>query len=242
MFFSGLLMKIWDEARDKNRAAVISIIGNNPGTLLDCGCDDGEYTMEVAQATGASKVMGIEIDPEKAVKASERGIEVVMGDLNKQFPLSNETCDVVFLNQVIEHIPDTDHLLMEISRVLKPGGFAVISTENLSGWPNVIAAALGWQPFSITNISSVTSGIGNPMAAHRGEKGQPRPMQHLRVMAPRALIEIAEVNGLKVEEYKGIGYFPLTGRLADLLCRLDKRHTAFMTVKCRKPALPGRGR
>lgn len=242
MILSGLLTKIWDEGRDKNRAAIISLVGKDVGTLLDCGCDDGEYTMEVAVASGASRVMGLEIDKEQAGKASRRGVEVVIGDLNKRFPIDDGTCDVVVLNQVIEHIPDTDHLLGEIGRVLKPDGFAVISTENLSGWPNVISAALGWQPFSITNISSVRLGIGNPLAAHRGEKGLPGPWQHQRVMAPRALIEIVEANGLVVEEYRGIGYFPLTGRPADLLCRLDSRHTAFMTIRCRKPDNPGPGR
>ncbi|MBN2167889.1 MAG: methyltransferase domain-containing protein [Actinobacteria bacterium] len=234
MIFSRLLERIWNEARDKNRNAIIDLVGKEPGTLLDCGCDDGAFTMEISAAAGAARTIGIEINESQGQKASKAGVEVFQGDLNKRFPLDDGLCDAIVLNQVIEHLPDTDHLLQEIKRVLKPGGFAIVSTENLSSWPNVISAALGWQPFSLTNISSIRLGIGNPMAAHRSEKGQPSPMQHQRVMAPRALLEICEVNGLTVEKFLGVGYFPFTGRLADLLCRLDNRHAAFMSVRCVK--------
>lgn len=231
---SKLLMKIWDEGRDKNRQAIISLIGKDPGVLLDCGCDDGAYTAEISAAVGPERMLGIEIDDSQRKKAIKAGVEALSGDLRERFPLEDGVCDAVVLNQVIEHLPDTDHLLGEIRRVLKPGGFAVISTENLSGWPNVISIALGWQPFSETNISSIRLGIGNPLAAHRSEDGFPLAWQHQRVMAPKALIEICEVNGFTVEQYLGIGYFPFTGRIADMLCRFDNRHTAFMTVKCVK--------
>ncbi|MBN1288500.1 MAG: methyltransferase domain-containing protein [Actinobacteria bacterium] len=240
MVFAGMLKKIWNEARDKNRRAIVSLVGKNAGTLLDCGCDDGAFTMEVSSASGASRTIGIEINLSQGHKALKAGVEVVQGDLNKRFPLEDELCDVVVLNQVIEHLPDTDHLLREINRVLKPGGFAVISTENLASWPNVASLVLGWQPFSLTNISSARLGIGNPMAAHRKSIGVPGPLQHRRVMAPKALVEICEVNGLPVETFLGAGYFPFTGQLADFLCRLDNHHAAFMNVKCVKPHVMGR--
>lgn len=82
--------------------------------------------------------------------------------MNKGIALENESIDVVFSNQVIEHLYETDKFISEIYRILKPGGYAVISTENLSSWHNIFALILGWQPFSLSNISSLRSSIGNP--------------------------------------------------------------------------------
>ena len=45
-------------------------------------------------------------------------------------PLSNESCDAVFLIHVIEHLPDIDRQLDEIKRIIKPGGALIIATPN----------------------------------------------------------------------------------------------------------------
>ena len=97
--------------------------------------------------------MGIEIDKSQAGKAAARGIEAITGDLNHKFELEDAIADGVIANQVIEHLYDTDNLLSEIWRVLKPGGVLVVSTEHLASWHNIFALLLGWQPFSLTNIS-----------------------------------------------------------------------------------------
>jgi 2-polyprenyl-3-methyl-5-hydroxy-6-metoxy-1,4-benzoquinol methylase len=148
--------------------------------------------------------------------------------------LADDSVDTLFLNQVIEHVHDTDHLLEEIRRVLKkPGGLLVVSTENLSGWHNILSLVLGWQPFSSTNLSETKLGIGNPLAAHRGEPGPSKSMQHLRLFAPRGLAELMSAYGFAFEEMVGSGYFPLWGRLASVLSGIDARHAAFITVKAR---------
>ena len=87
-------------------------------------------------------------------------------------------------NQVIEHLADTDVFVAEIARVLEPGGYAVISTENLASWHNVFALVFGWQPFSLTNVSATCMGLGNPLAVHRAEEWQYHASwQHRRVFA-----------------------------------------------------------
>lgn len=47
---------------------------------------------------------------------------------------------------MIEHLFDSDHLLDEICRVLKPGGLAIFSTPNLASWHGRICLLLGYQP------------------------------------------------------------------------------------------------
>jgi len=179
--------------------------------------------------------MGIEIDEVQAEKAISRGIEVIIGDLNHEFKLEDSFVDGAIANQVIEHLCNTDNLLSEIWRVLKPGGILVLSTENLASWHNIFALLLGWQPFSLTNISEHYLGIGNPLSLHREEKGIPRPSQHLRIFTIRSLAELLENQGFKIERLLGIGYFPFKGKTAQVFSKLDPRHSALITIKCRKP-------
>ena len=85
-------------------------------------------------------------------------------------------------NQVIEHLYETDSFVNEIPRVLRKDGYAVISTEALSSWHSVFALILGWQPFSLTNISDKKLGLGNPLALHRGELATAVSWRHVRVV------------------------------------------------------------
>ena len=93
---------------------------------------------------------------------SSRIIDARPGDLGGVLPYEDGRFEIVVSKQVIEHVYDTDHLLAEAHRVLKPGGMMVTSTENLASWHNVGALMLGRQPFALVNISSEGS-VGNPL-------------------------------------------------------------------------------
>lgn len=88
--------------------------------------------MKVAECIKATKVYGIDIDEESLDKAQNKKIITYKADLNGKFPLDDESVDVVFSNQVIEHLTNALNFVREIHRVLKSGGYAVIGTENLA--------------------------------------------------------------------------------------------------------------
>ncbi len=235
------LERTWKQADEQNRLSIISLLPANPEVLLDLGCDDGSLTSRASGAIGATRALGVEIDEERASLARAKGIEVQVANLNGRIPLEDAIADAVMSNQVIEHLSNTDNLLAESWRLLKPGGTLVVSTENLSSWHNVFSLVMGWQPFSLTNTSAITLGVGNPLALHRGSPLSEGCMQHLRVFAPRALTELSQAHGFVSTTLVGAGYFPLGGTVASALSTLDWRHAAFITVKAKKPVGPRDG-
>lgn len=234
-YLRNYLENIFREAKARNDELLVSMLDKGIQTFLDLGCSDGTLTRRIADSISALEVMGIEIDPELASQASRIGIAVTVGDLNRGIPLGDELADAISANQLIEHVHDTDNLLREALRMLKPGGCIVIATENLSSWHNIFALVLGWQPFSLTNISERTWQVGNPLGLHVGEPAEAKYRQHIRVLSYRGLRDIVSTYGFDVEDIRGAGYFPLGGRLARYLARSDPRHAAFLVLKARKP-------
>jgi len=218
----------FDNSMKANIAGIERLLGDVPSDscLLDLGCDDGANTIRFAAAARARETHGVELVEERAELARERGVTVTVSNLADPLPYEDERFDAVVSNQVIEHLADTDRFVSEIKRVLKPEGLAVTSTENLASWHNIAALGLGWQPFSLTNVSSLRPGVGNPLAIHRGEDAVRPTSQHVRVFAYRGLREIFEAHSLVVKTIVGAGYYPLPQRMG----RLDKRHAAFLTV------------
>jgi len=200
--------------------------------MLDIGCDDGEMTMLCANKIGANQIYGVDVVDERLVMAAKKGVNVALMDVSEGLSYDEGFFDVVHANQVIEHVPSVDIMISEIYRVLRPGGYAVISTENAASWCNVFSLLWGWQMFSLTNVSARCSGIGNPFAVHRGKTDVLSSWTHKTIFAYRGLIEFIEAHGFVIESVWGAGYFPLPSFLG----QIDHRHAHFITVKARKIA------
>jgi len=219
-----------DSVRDC-RASIAQLAEfDSKAEYLDCGCDDGKFTEEVAAVIGSRNISGIEINEKAAKLAVERGVQIAASDLNKRFPFEDDSLDVVTANQVIEHLYDTDNFVLEIKRVLKPHGYAIISTNNLASWHNLFALTLGYQPFP-SDVSSNNPGIGKIIPTFDGDAGS---WAHLRIFTYASLKSLMEYYGLRVEEIVGVGYYPFPSRIANRLAQLDKRHSAYLTLKVRK--------
>jgi SAM-dependent methyltransferase len=198
------------------------------GRILDLGCWDGSTTARYRPSGYAG--FGVEFSLPAAKAAVGGGLQVVRADLNRGLPFADNTMDIVTSNQVIEHLRDTDAMVGEAYRVLRPGGLALISTENLASWHNIAALVLGWQAFSLTNVSRFKSGIGNPLANLRGQDAIESGWEHLRIFSYRGLLELFEAVGFVDVAIRAAGYYPLPERMA----RLDARHGAFITAVGRK--------
>jgi len=215
---------------EKNISEIIKRNGKS-GKWLDLGCDDGTWTSEISDRTDVDWY-GVDIAKERVDIAAKKGINATVSSLEKELPYDDNTFDLVHSNQVIEHLFDIDLFVKEIYRVLKPGGLAVISTENPASWHNIAALILGYQMFSATNISTKKLGIGNPFALHAGEQfsdtaeGRTSAWAHNKLLTPRALADMMELYGFSVIDKMGSGYYPLPPQAA----MYDINHSHFYAI------------
>ncbi len=89
--------------------------------ILDVGCSRGFYLKALEAHT--SHVVGVDISADSVATAVTENVE--LGDVtNLRF--ADATFDKVFSLHTIEHVADVRAFVAEISRVLKPGGLAII--------------------------------------------------------------------------------------------------------------------
>jgi|GEM_PF-581462 len=194
--------------------------------LLDLGCMGGEFTKETAKVIGTDRTFGIEIVKKYANDARKRGIKVKKGDLNKRFPYPSKFFDVISANQVLEHLWNTDNFFKETNRVLKKGGYAVISVPNLSSCHSIFFILLGQQT---PVLHLVPKQVGNFLSGTKI-----RQPEHMKAFNVPALMDLARLYGFKVERLEGFGFYFLPMFLQKIVSKLMKRYTVFLTMRIRK--------
>lgn len=102
--------------------------------LLDFGCGFGRYLDLFSLRIPKQNLVGAEPDRDSLLETREKGYtcHAVKRDDPRLDFASDESFDIVFSSNVIEHIPRPDYLnyLVEIRRVLRPGGRFVVGTPN----------------------------------------------------------------------------------------------------------------
>jgi 2-polyprenyl-3-methyl-5-hydroxy-6-metoxy-1,4-benzoquinol methylase len=128
-------------AREETFARSFKLIERHaasPGKLLDIGTAGGSF-LKVAQKRGW-QVAGCEPN-EWLARWGERhyGIPVFAGTVF-EMKLPDTSFDVVTLWDVLEHTPDPKKILLECSRVLKPGGILVVNYPDIG---SAVARVMG---------------------------------------------------------------------------------------------------
>jgi len=132
----------------------------SPGVqVLDVGCGAGGWHPRIA-AAGAT-IVGVDLMPGMIREAQVLGASLepppvfAQGDA-QALPFGAATFDRVLCAGVLYHVPDVEHALREMRRVLRPGGRAVISTNGAYAMRRIYelhacaARELGYEPLPIT--------------------------------------------------------------------------------------------
>jgi ubiquinone/menaquinone biosynthesis C-methylase UbiE len=106
--------------------------------LLDAGCGPGTITLGLARAVKPGQVVGIDVEESQCASAHQ---EAEREGLNVEFrrasvyelPFLDGSFDAVFSHAMLEHLSDPQAALVELRRILKPGGLIGLRAGDLGG-------------------------------------------------------------------------------------------------------------
>jgi len=222
----GRLIKLYEKWEKERDLKFLKMLEYDPDTkVVDLGCGKGDFALKVKGRVNCKEIYGVDVWEDALAEAQSKGIKAEKMDLNEELNFPDSEYDVVVSNQVLEHLFFPSKFIQEVYRILKVDGYAVISTENLSSWDNVISLLFGYTPFSM-EFDRIK--IGNPLSPHNKEKRGEYP-SHVRIFSFQGLIDLFKFHGFEIEKVSASGYLPF-----NFLANLDKRHARFIIVKMRK--------
>jgi SAM-dependent methyltransferase len=138
--------------RRRYMAKVLDRIGIQPGErVLELGPGPGTFSVEAARQTEpGGTLVAVDIQPQMIAavekKVWEAGVTNVEAHVASAYdlPLQDGSVDRAFLVTVLPEIPDRHRALLELHRVLKPGGVLSISEEFLDPDYPLVRTVIRW--------------------------------------------------------------------------------------------------
>jgi len=112
----------------KNKLSLINDLQKSKGNLLDIGAGTGDFLL-FAKNNGW-KTVGIEPSEKAKSIAKAKGVELKssLSDLEKN------SFDIITMWHVLEHVPNLEHQIKELKRLLKPNGSIIIAVPNFKSF------------------------------------------------------------------------------------------------------------
>jgi len=165
------------------RKDVISAIPPAAKYVLSVGCAAGVTEAELVKR--GIKVVGVEINPEAAEIARQRGLTVLEGDASEvDVGIAGDLYDCLIYADILEHLTDPAGLLKKHVKSLKPGGIIYVSIPNFRHY------SVFWELFMRGHVKYKDAGILD--------------RTHLRVTTRKMVLQWFEQAGLKLVRWKYI--------------------------------------
>ncbi len=129
--------------------------GGKTTCVVDLGCGPGTNIFDVFDVCADFKQVewfGLDLNQREAAmgasrsqyRVQERNMEAIhfmSGDIFK-LPFADNSIDILISSEVVEHLPEPLSALKEMQRVLKSGGYAMVTTPNPRNLPELLGYAL----------------------------------------------------------------------------------------------------
>jgi SAM-dependent methyltransferase len=108
--------------------------GAAPVRLLDAGCGDGINLQFVGRLVTARRwattLVGADYSTLRVSRARALHVSGLVQASVTALGFHDESFDAVICNQVLEHVPDDRAAMLELRRVLRPGGLLIVGVPN----------------------------------------------------------------------------------------------------------------
>lgn len=203
---------------DVLRPDLLRLIPADGKVIGSIGCGTG-ITEQTLMSNGR-EVHGVDVDPEAIALAQQRLTTARLITPSDRMPFEANSLDGLILADVIEHIPLAWEFLANCAKMVRPGGWVVISV------PNMREVSVLWHFLLRGDWPEMPYGIFDKT--------------HLQVMTRKRLKRWCEGAGLRIEKWFGNYHpSPRRGKLFRIADRLSLKlfHQWFLIqvqVVCRK--------
>lgn len=189
----------WFTDNDRSRSATVTHVPDLVRALeplrqlklprmLDVGCGFGGLGGFVSEHLGIPEVHGIDIDPGVMAEARSKGIKAQLVELGKQpLPFPERHFDFIMSLGMMDYLPTYDAAIIELHRVLRPGGYVLVALPNLASWHNRLMLLMGYQPRDVEISEHRLTGL---MSWYRD-----RPTGHIHTATLGAFEELMAYHG-----------------------------------------------
>ena len=183
------------DVRQQELMTVLAKLPIRGRRILDIGCADGSLSLVFKEVLRAKEVYGLDISTEYLQEARKRGVKTFQVDVNQdRFPFQANSFDVIIASEILEHCILPANLLREAYRVLKTGGYLILSTPNLASFYDRFLLLFGSQPLSLEASYEYPSASKALRIAFEPRGGQRKSFEgdpgHIRCMSYKATIEL----------------------------------------------------
>lgn len=199
---------------NNDRPEMLKYLPENPSKILDVGCGDGAFGRALKEKSQA-EVWGIEYRKEEAVKAKKVLDKVFIGPCEEYIgELPDDFFDVIFFNDVLEHLTDPYAVLGNIKSKLKKGGVVISSIPNIRYYKAMIKFVFGrdWK-YQAHGVMDKT---------------------HYRFFTDKSIKRMYEEQGYEILQHEGINgsssLRPWLYNIPFLFTQLDVRFMQYATV------------
>ena len=112
----------------RDKVSLINSYQPLKGRILDIGAGTGDFLLEAKNQNW--DILGIE--PNDKAKGIALGKGIKFGDTIER--LESNSFDVITMWHVLEHVPDVEHQVAELKRLLKPSGTIIIAVPNFKSY------------------------------------------------------------------------------------------------------------
>lgn len=111
----------------KNKLKLINSLSEK-GTILDIGAGVGDFLL-TAKNDGW-QIVGIEPSEKAKSIAINKGVSFV----NEMSEIEDHSLDIITMWHVLEHVPNLEHQISELKRMIKPNGTIIIAVPNFNSF------------------------------------------------------------------------------------------------------------